>query len=126
MNTTATSTYRPKDTLAVVKNGTSQIVSFYRRAKEYGLSSAEFWALCTTVINNSRLPQWAQCQLTGARDALVELAYRQDLVFAYDFNGQRYATDSEEYKKLSPMEVAENATFSGHVWRHDLDKVWYS
>ena len=126
MNTTATSTYRPKDTLAVVKNGTSQIVSFYRRAKEYGLSSEEFRALCSPIINNARLPQWAQRQLTGARDSLVELAYRQDLVFAYDYNGKRYTVDSEEYKKLSPREVSENATFSGDVWRHDLDKVWYS
>jgi hypothetical protein len=51
--------------------------------------------------------------------------YTHYLEYAYDFRGKRYLLSDTEYKALSPVEVSNESTWHGYVWKADRTREFF-
>jgi hypothetical protein len=103
----------------------------YAMASDFGLASTDLYARCRTAYATAmanKAPQWIREYADGYRQALMDAAYRNDLVFGGFVDGKFYSThrDRADYYAKNGIEPSAYAdddvvTQRGHYWVKSVD-----
>lgn len=109
----------------------SALRSIYAMADDFGLASTDLHTRCQEAYARAmqgKAPQWIREYADGYRKALMDSAYRHQLVFGGFVGDKFYSThrdraDYYEKNGIEPSAYADDGlvTRRGHYWRKSVD-----
>lgn len=110
-----------------------QIVQIYRDAESRQKTHEWIMAQSREVFKrHPRANRITRTHVMGYEAALSRGLYATNacgyspLVFAYEMSGEILPIDSPKYRAISPIDVNQNHTWHGYVWRLDPTKTFCS